>query len=1188
LSHHTPSLWPSLQSELARDPDIEAAVESLLGQMSLAQKVGQVTQAEIRDIRPEEVKTYHIGSVLNGGGAWPDGNMRSPVEAWVALADAYYEASMDTSGGAPGEYLAIPVLWGTDAVHGHSNVFGATLFPHNIGLGAARDPEMIERIGRATAREVAATGIDWTFAPTLAAARDDRWGRTYESYAETGSVIRSYAGAMVRGLQGTVGERGCLGPEQVLATAKHFLADGGTLDGVDQGDAVIDESTLIRVHAQGYFTSITAGVQTVMASFSSWNGEKLHGHHYLLTDILRGRLGFDGLVVGDWNGHGQLPDSANDHGTEALLAGVDLIMVPSDWKAFIANTLEDVRTGKLPESRLDEAVRRILRVKMRAGLLGPTQDRGAPSTRPLASEPGIVGCGEHRALAREAGRKSLVLLKNNGHTLPLPLDARLLIAGRGAHDIGMQSGGWTLTWQGTETSRDDFPHAQSIFEGFRDFGDGETVLSEDGALASADFDAIVAVIGESPYAEGQGDIRKPQTIEHTLRHPEDLALLERLRRSAPGVPIVTVFLSGRPLYANAEINRSDAFVAAWLPGGEGGCIAEVLFGEHDFHGRLTFTWPSRDTDSSLNRGDDGEALFPYGFGLTYRSVQELPQLHEERSAADTARELALFVRGAPSPGVSLTLESAGEVAPLVSSATTPHLQATPVDGLLQESARRCPSVRSARPPRPAKPLSPRARLRAGWRSMARAGRHTGLAARQPGCPRHWDLAGALHPATARRQLGSFLHALGQRTRDGGPGGPEMDRRVLASAVAGLLLATPVGAGGRRCEDAPVSEKRGAAYHFCGWEHSLGTTDLAAVDHGLSWVYNWSSQPMACPDGTGVAEALANGPVEFVPMAWGLIDGGSQCETGGPCFRVDERSGGAICRPICEEDSWSMHPDGACYACLHEGVDRPSFLDGIPANARYLLGYNEPNFKEQANLTPAAAAAGWRHLEWVADQRELSLVGPATNFCDPTPGVVHPGACIEAVDGRRMFGLAWLETFYDACTAEGPAGIDCRIEHQAVHAYSCDSVTWMVDLMKAKAGLVPSPEAHCTNGVQDEDEFGTDCGGNFCVACSAGARAHFAKPVWLTEFAPEAGSCGTDDPAELAARSLAFAERELAALDADPYVFRYAWFMPKTDIPSLDHVDLLDPTTPGARTRLGELYLGEPCPEKRRNRRRSAR
>lgn len=414
----------------------------------------------------------------------------------------------------------------------------------------------------------------------------------------------------------------------------------------------------------------------------------------------------------------------------------------------------------------------------------------------------------------------------------------------------------------------------------------------------------------------------------------------------------------------------------------------------------------------------------------------------------------------------------------------------------------------------------------------------------------------------------------------------MARPGLALLAGFLLVAAPAEGREPRCRDTPVSAKRGAAYHFCGWEDSLGTTDLEALDQGLAWVYNWSSQPMACPDGSGVAKALAAGPVEFVPMAWGLVEDGAQCEAGGPCFRVDERSGGAVCRPACEADGWSMRPDGACYACLHEGIDRQAFLDGVPANARYLLGYNEPNFKEQANLTPAAAAAGWRQVEWVADKRQLTLVGPATNFCDPTPGVVHPGACIEAVDGRRMFGLAWLETFYDACTAEGAAGIDCRIDHQAVHAYSCDSVTWMIDLMKAKAGLAPSPEAHCTNGVQDEDEFGPDCGGNFCVACSQRARDHFAKPVWLTEFAPEAGSCGTDDPDELARRSMAFAARELAALDADPYVFRYAWFMPKTDIPSLDHVDLLDPGTPGAQTPLGDLYLGEPCPARRVNKRRS--
>jgi len=374
------------------------------------------------------------------------------------------------------------------------------------------------------------------------------------------------------------------------------------------------------------------------------------------------------------------------------------------------------------------------------------------------------------------------------------------------------------------------------------------------------------------------------------------------------------------------------------------------------------------------------------------------------------------------------------------------------------------------------------------------------------------------------------------------------------------------------EPAPVAEvvpddKRGAAYHFCGWPFNEGAADLEAMVPGLSWYYNWSSRPLSCSDGHGVGThpLLAFGTVEFVPMAWGLIEGGAACDDGGACFRVDERSGGEPCAEVCGESDWSFDPAGACYACYHDGVSRQEFLDDVPTRAKYLLGYNEPNFKEQANLTPQVAADGWRHLEWVADQRDLKLVGPATNFCDPTPGVVHPGACIEAINGDRMFGLAWLERFYDACT-------DCRIDHQAVHAYSCGGVHWMVELMKTKAGMVPSKREHCSNSVQDEDEFGMDCGGNFCKACSPKTREHFSKPVWLTEFAPPQDDCKTDEPAALEALTIGFMSQELPKLREDPYVFRYAWFMPKVSMPNLHHVDLLVEDEAGVLNAQGRRYF----------------
>jgi hypothetical protein len=374
----------------------------------------------------------------------------------------------------------------------------------------------------------------------------------------------------------------------------------------------------------------------------------------------------------------------------------------------------------------------------------------------------------------------------------------------------------------------------------------------------------------------------------------------------------------------------------------------------------------------------------------------------------------------------------------------------------------------------------------------------------------------------------------------------------------------------------TSPKRGVAYHFCGWPFSEGEADLDAMRAGLSWYYNWSSKPLECADGLGVgtSPAIESGSVEFVPMVWGLIEGGEGCAAGGPCFRVDERGGGLRCREICEASNWSFDPDGACYACYHEGISREAFLADVPPTSRYLLGFNEPNFKEQANLSPAQAAAAWRQLEWVAERRDLLLVGPATNYCDPTPGARHAGACIEEVDGRSTVGPAWLESFYDACSEAGIAGRACRIDYQSVHAYSCAGVDSMIDLLKRKAGLSPPTEAHCTNGRADADEFGLDCGGVHCPACTEHARTLFAKPVWLTEFATPKQDCGLEDPLALQRRTAEVLRRQIPRLEADPYVFRYAWFMPKTDIDSLDHADLLMEGEAGVLSPLGQLYFGQ--------------
>ncbi|WP_437275203.1 exo 1,3/1,4-beta-D-glucan glucohydrolase [Sorangium sp. So ce375] len=654
--------WPTVTSEIALDPEIEDAIAELLAQMSVAQKVGQMVQPEILAITPDQVREYHIGSVLNGGGSWPGRSKHATVADWVDLADAYYAASIDTSG-APGEHLGIPVIWGVDAVHGHNNVIGATLFPQNIGLGAMNDPDLIEEIGAITAAEVAVTGLDWAFAPTLAVVRDDRWGRSYEGYSEDPEIVRSYAGRMIRGLQGRPADSADLfNGAHVVATAKHFMGDGGTEQGKDQGNTVCSEEALRDIHAQGYLSALAAGAQTVMASFSSWNGDKMHGNQYLLTDILKGQLGFTGFVVGDWNGHGQLPGCNNTRCAAAINAGVDMIMVPNDWMAFIENTIAQAESGEIPMARIDDAVTRILRVKMRAGLLGPRASKGAPSTRSVAGDAALLAAPEHRAVAREAVRKSLVLLKNKGDVLPLSKSMNVLVAGKTANNIQNQSGGWTLTWQGTGNTNADFPNAQSIYAGIEETItaaglSGAATLSPDGTAAADTFDAAIVVIGETPYAEGQGDIGKFETLEHANLYPEDLAVIETIRAQAPSVPIVTVFVSGRPLHTNKELNRSDAFVAAWLPGSEGGGVADVLFGDHEFQGKLSFSWPSADCQTSINRGDGEEPLFAYGYGLVTTDADalgdDLPEVStghgcdapDPGAAGTTSEPLEIFVDG---------------------------------------------------------------------------------------------------------------------------------------------------------------------------------------------------------------------------------------------------------------------------------------------------------------------------------------------------------------------------------------------------------------------------------------------------------------------------------------------------------------------------------------------------------------
>jgi beta-glucosidase len=638
-----PLEWPAAAPGVASDPKTEQFVGQLISRMSVEEKVGQLIQADIASIKPEDLRAYKLGSILAGGNSAPGGDVRTSAARWLDLVDEFYRASI----AQPSDrHVAIPVLFGIDAVHGHTRIPGATVFPHNVGLGAMHDPALIERIGHATAEELAATGIDWTFAPTIAVVRDVRWGRSYESYSEDPALVAAYAPAMVSGLQGAAGSAQFLAPGRVLATIKHFLGDGGTLAGRDQFDNPSDERTLREVHAAGYPPAIAAGALTVMASYNSWHGIKMHVNHALLTDVLKGRWHFPGFVVGDWNAQEEIPGCTKSDCPAVLMAGVDMYMAPDSWRELYASLLDQVQSGRIPQQRLDDAVRRILRVKALAGLF----DKGAPRERPGAGQFETLGSAAHRAIARQAVRESLVLLKNNDRVLPLDPHAQILVAGAAADDIGMQCGGWTIDWQGNHNSNADFPGATSIFGGIRaavEAAGGSAVLSPDGSFRQRP-DAAIVVFGESPYAEFQGD---RETLDFSANDRGHLQILRRLR--AAGIPVVSVFISGRPLWVNPELNASDAFVAAWLPGSEGAGIADLLFrpadgsSRHDFTGRLSFSWPATAmpvtfTDAGAVRG----ALFARGFGLSVAQPTRLRRLAEDPQLPPALRTgEALFYAG---------------------------------------------------------------------------------------------------------------------------------------------------------------------------------------------------------------------------------------------------------------------------------------------------------------------------------------------------------------------------------------------------------------------------------------------------------------------------------------------------------------------------------------------------------------
>ena len=676
-----PEIWPAYEYPVPQNEGHEAMIAELVSQMSLPEKIGQLVQADLCCVQPEDLKTYNLGSILVGGNSGPYGNDLAPAPEWLKAADEFYEASVDTSDGGVG----IPIVWGIDAVHGHSNIIGATIFPHNIGLGAMRDAELVERIGVATAKEIRVTGQEWTFAPTVAVPQDFRWGRAYEGYSSDPDLVASYVGAMVRGLQGPPTNENLLSGPYVIASTKHFLADGGTDGGVDQGDASISEEELRDIHGKPYGPAIAEGVATVMASFSSWQGVKMTGSESLLTGVLKERMDFGGFTVSDWNAHGQVAGCTNESCPQALMAGIDMYMAPDTWKPIYEDLLARAEAGEIPIARIDEAVTRILRVKARLGLF----EAGKPSERPLSGQYELLGAPEHREIAREAVRKSLVLLKDQG-LLPIRPGSRLLVAGEGADDIARASGGWTISWQGTGVDNSHFPGATSILSGLSqamEAGGGSVAHSPDGSFAERP-DAAVVVFGEKPYAEFQGD-RATLALDADLTGP--YATMRTLKEQ--GIPVVALMITGRTLYVSEALNAADAFVVAWLPGPEAGGIADVLVGDaeggprFDFSGTLPAAWP-KTPDMA-----DG-ALFDFGYGLTYASPRvewtELPLTSTDAagdartwfSTGNPAASWSLHVTDPASPG------SQTRITTVPAEALGGRMQVSAENFVVQEGARR--------------------------------------------------------------------------------------------------------------------------------------------------------------------------------------------------------------------------------------------------------------------------------------------------------------------------------------------------------------------------------------------------------------------------------------------------------------------------------------------------------------------
>ncbi|KAI4325563.1 hypothetical protein MLD38_030948 [Melastoma candidum] len=593
-----------------KDPrqPVNARVKDLLGRMTLEEKVGQMTQIDRSVASADIMNKYFIGSILSGGGSVP-AKEASP-ETWIDMVNGFQKGSLSTR-------LGIPLIYGIDAVHGHNNVYKATIFPHNVGLGATRDPDLVKRIGAATALEVRATGLQYVFAPCIAVCRDPRWGRCYESYSEDPKVVQAMT-EVVSGLQGEIpkghqkGVPFVAGRKNVAACAKHYVGDGGTTKGINENNTIIDWHGLLSIHMAGYYTSIIKGVSTVMISYSSWNGKKMHANHDLITGMLKNKLRFRGFVISDWQGIDRITTPPHANYSYSILAGItagiDMIMVPYNYTEFIDGLTYQVKNKLIPMSRIDDAVSRILRVKFTMGLF----------EYPMADTSFVhqLGSREHRELAREAVRKSLVLLKNGNSAdkpvLPLPKkSSKILVAGAHADNLGYQCGGWTIEWQGL--SGNNITSGTTILSAIKSTVDPTTkvVYKEDPSseeVKSGKYDYAIVVVGEHPYSETQGD-----NLNLTIPEPGPSTIY----KVCGAVKCVVVIISGRPVVIQPFVDSMDAVVAAWLPGTEGQGVADVLFGDYGFTGKLPRTWFKTVDQLPINVGDKYyDPLYPFGYGLT--------------------------------------------------------------------------------------------------------------------------------------------------------------------------------------------------------------------------------------------------------------------------------------------------------------------------------------------------------------------------------------------------------------------------------------------------------------------------------------------------------------------------------------------------------------------------------------------